>query len=80
MSRLVIDVTGDQHQQIKALAALHGQTIKDFIMEKVFPVDEDTAMEELNSMLLSRIQEAQNTGVPSQSFDDLTDKIIKANQ
>ncbi len=79
MSRLVIDVTGEQHQQIKALAALHGKTIKDYIMEKVFPIDEDIAMEELNSILLSRIQEAQNTGITSLSFDEVTDKIIKTN-
>lgn len=34
--RLSIEVTQEQHQQLKAIAALRGQSIKDFVLEKVF--------------------------------------------
>ncbi|MCL4170057.1 UNVERIFIED_CONTAM: hypothetical protein GTU68_027049, partial [Idotea baltica] len=44
MSRLVIDVTGDQHKQIKMLAALQGKTIKNFILDRLF--DENEASDE----------------------------------
>jgi hypothetical protein len=80
MSRLVIDVSGEQHQQIKTLAALHGKTIKEFILEKIFPTtdDEAEAWNELKDILLSRIEETQKSGVSTKSFDELTKEIIQA--
>ena len=80
MSRLIIDVSSDQHQQIKALAALQGKTIKDFVLEKIFPKgnsSETEAWNELTDFLSSRIEEAENSPVAKQSFEDLTKKIIE---
>ncbi len=37
MTRLSIDVTPEQHQRLKAIAALHGQTLKDYILERTLP-------------------------------------------
>ncbi len=34
MSRLSIELTPEQHQQLTAIAALHGQTLKDYILER----------------------------------------------
>ena len=39
MSRLTIDITSQQHQNLKALAALQGKTIKQFALERLFPAD-----------------------------------------
>ena len=76
MSRIVIDVTSEQHQQIKALAALRGQSIKDFVMDKVISKD-DVDVEELHQLLLSRIHESKNTELPNQSFGQLTELLIE---
>src|SRR3546814_9357519 len=39
MSRLTIDMTDQQHQSLKALAALQGKTIKQYALERLFPTD-----------------------------------------
>ncbi len=82
MSRLVIDVSGEQHQQIKALAALQGKTIKNFILEKVFTDsnadDEQNAWEELESLLAARIEEAEQKNSSTKTFEQITEEIIQA--
>lgn len=37
MSRLTIDMTPQQHQALKAMAALEGKTIKQYTLERLFP-------------------------------------------
>ena len=37
MSRLSIEITPEQHQRLKAMAALSGQTIKAYILERTLP-------------------------------------------
>lgn len=82
MSRLVIDVSGEQHQQIKALAALQGKTIKDLILGKLFTDlgidDEQDAWGELETLLESRIEEAEQMGASTKTFEQLTEEMIKA--
>lgn len=51
MSRLTIDVSDQQHQALKALAALEGQSIKQYTLERLFPSYEHQAMQALKSML-----------------------------
>jgi len=85
MSRLVIDVSGEQHQQIKALAALQGKTIKEFILEKVFSSnseenDEKAAWAELEELLASRIQKAGEEGTSAISFEQISEDIIRTNK
>ena len=41
MSRLTIDVTDQQHQALKALAALDGKTIKQYLLERLLPSEEE---------------------------------------
>ncbi len=80
MSRLVIDVSGEQHQQIKTLAALQGKTIKELILEKLF-LDKDAeqvAWEELETLLASRIKEAKRVGASTKTFEQLTKEMIRA--
>lgn len=36
MSRLSIEVTPEEHRHIRVLASLHGQKIRDFVLERVF--------------------------------------------
>ncbi len=59
MSRLTIDITVQQHQSLKALAALQGKTIRQYALERLFPgdVDDDKAWRELHALLRARIDE-----------------------
>ena len=77
MSRLVIDVTGEQHQQIKIMASLQGITIKDFVMEKLFSDDDAAAMKELSTLLFSRIKEAENGGISSKTMRQVAEEKAK---
>tara|TARA_Y100001972_G_scaffold121257_1_gene165022 strand:- start:2585 stop:2839 length:255 start_codon:yes stop_codon:yes gene_type:complete len=79
MSRLIIDISSEQHQKIKVLAALQGKTIKDYVLEKIFPKDanEDQAWEELTELLTGRIEDAENNPPSKKSFEQLTKEIIQ---
>ena len=57
MSRLTIDITDQQHQSLKALAALQGKTIKQYALERLFPgdADADQAWQELKKLLGNRL-------------------------
>lgn len=59
MSRLAIDITSQQHQSLKALAALQGKTIKQYALERLFAGDADgnQAWQELNTVLRARIDD-----------------------
>jgi hypothetical protein len=77
MSRISIDVTPEEHQRLKAFAALHGQTIKDYILERSLPklsgegLTEEEAMSQLEQFLLPRIEEAQRGEFSSKDFDSI---------
>ena len=57
MSRLTIDITEQQHQSLKALAALQGKTIKQYALERLFPSQsgDEQAWQELKTLLEQRI-------------------------
>jgi hypothetical protein len=59
MSRLTIEVTEQQHQRIKALAALQGQSIKEYALQRLFPVtpapDEAQAMQRCAAKCPSKV-------------------------
>jgi len=81
MSRLVIDMSGEQHQQIKALAAMQGKSIKSFVLEQIFPVEktnkEQLAWNKLQALLASRISDAETGAVSNKTFDQITDEVIR---
>ena len=64
--RLSLEVTPEQHQRLKAVAALRGQTIKDYVLNRVLPEtptdDENEALRQLETFLEPRIA-AQNAVV-----------------
>ncbi len=69
MTRLSIDLTPDQHQKIKAVAALNGSTIREYVLERILPhsYDEELALQELESFLEPRIKEAMSGNLASGS-------------
>jgi Antitoxin ParD len=70
MSRITIEVTDEQHQQIKAMAAVLGKSIKEFVLERLFPTDtgEEEAWQELKELLSERIAAAERGELSTQTF------------
>ena len=80
MSRLSIEVSQEQHQKIKALAALHGKSVKDFILSKLFNAhneSEQAAMNTLEELLLSRITQAKESPVSYKTIQEITDSVLR---
>ena len=79
MSRLTIDVTDQQHQALKAKAALEGKTIKEYAIERLFPsaADEEQAMQELKALLQTRLSEAQRGGVVAKSATEIAEDVFR---
>lgn len=73
MSRLTIDMTDQQHQSLKAMAALQGKTIKQYALERLLPVqgEGDTAWSELNDFLNKRIADGLKGELTIKSFDQI---------
>lgn len=63
MSRISIDVSLREHQKLKALAALQGLSIKDFVLERTLGAsgdrDLDAAQAQLEALLDERIRRAE---------------------
>ena len=49
MSRLSIELTPEEHQKIKAIAALKSSSIKEYVLERILPSDsaQISALQEL---------------------------------
>lgn len=73
MSRISIDVSDDEHKRLKALAALRGQSIKDFVLSRTLgsAATDDEAMAELVALLDGRIDRARKTGVSKRTVDEI---------
>ena len=83
MSRISIDVTEDEHKKLKAMAALRGQSIKDYVLERTMGTDEadNDALVELEKLLDRRIRAAQAGAVSrrtaSEVFAQAAQKRVK---
>lgn len=78
MSRLTIDITDQQHQSLKALAALQGKTIKQYALERLFPGDNeaDRAWDELKTVLKARIDEGLAGKLSAKSIGEILDSEL----
>ena len=82
MSRLTIDITDQQHQSLKALAALQGKTIKQYALERLFPgdADADQAWQELKKLLGNRINTGLEGNVSTKSIGDILDDELSGDR
>ncbi|MCK9606203.1 MAG: antitoxin [Methylomonas sp.] len=78
MSRLTIEITDQQHQSIKAMAALQGKSIKEYAMQRLLPLtaDEEKAMQELEAFLKPRIETAERGEVVSASVHSIFEETL----
>ncbi len=65
--RLSIEVTSEQHQRLKAVAALSGKSIKAYVLERVLPDtqagDDGEVLRQLETFLEPRLKAAQDVTV-----------------
>ena len=75
MSRISIDVTDDQHKRLKALAALKGISLKDYLLEHALDSrkdhDEHAALAELESFLDERLRKARAGKISKRKAGDI---------
>jgi hypothetical protein len=78
MSRLTIDITDQQHQSLKALAALQGKTIKQYALERLFPegTDGDRAWQELKTLMNARIHDGLAGKLSTKTVSAILDEEI----
>jgi len=78
MSRLTIDMTDQQHQSLKALAALQGKTIKQYALERLLPASSegDQAWSDLKDFLMTRIEQGLDGDLAPKSFDQIVDEEL----
>ena len=75
--RLSIDITPEQHQHLKAAAALQGKSIKSYVLERSLPAaDEQVALKELEDFLTPRIEMAKQGVVINESVDDIFNEVL----
>ncbi len=80
MSRLTIEVTEQQHQNIKALAALQGKSIKEVALQRLFAAtpDEEQAMQQLKALLALRINEGLRGEVSDKSIKEIAEEVLQS--
>lgn len=72
MSRISIDVTTQEHQRLKAMAALQGKSIKEFVLDRTLGTDaENQALLELEGLLRARQKEGENGAVSTRSVESI---------
>jgi len=80
MSRLTIDMTDQQHQSLKAFAALQGKTIKQYALERLFPsdTDADQAWQALKVLIHDRIHTGLAGKISAKSIDEILEEELTA--
>jgi hypothetical protein len=78
MSRLTIDISDQQHQNLKALAALQGKTIRQYTLERLFPddVEGDAAWQALKVLLGARIEAGLAGKVSGKNAQQILDEEL----
>lgn len=84
--RLSIEITAEQHKKLKAIAALQGKSIKDYVLEKSLPqnkasnqydlFDEEETLRQLEILFESRNDSGNNRRTPTQNLEDMVYEMI----
>ncbi len=78
MPRLSIDISVQEHKQLKAMAALKGQSIKDYVLSRALvdmpdpsTMTDEEALQALKQLLAPRMEEAVSGNVVSATSEDI---------
>jgi hypothetical protein len=81
MSRISIDVSPQEHKKLKALAALQGKSIKDFVIERTIGMNgkdhSKAALAELELLLDERIRAARNGAISKRTVGTIFEAAYK---
>jgi len=73
--RLSIEIEDFQHQQIKALAAMAGMTIKDYILDRtLLDSTEQQALAQLEKFLTPRIAAAERGQLDNSTIEEIIEQ------
>lgn len=78
--RLSIDITPEQHQCLKAAAALQGKSIKTYVLERALSEmrgADNADLRALETVLKARIDAAAKGAISRKSVDDIADEILE---
>jgi predicted transcriptional regulator len=85
MRRLSIEVSPEQHQRLKAIAALHGQSIKEYVLQRALPdlpgmddLSEEEALQRLEAFLQPRLAEAERGELSTLSVEEIFAEVREA--
>ena len=74
--RISIEITKEQHQRLKAAAALQGKSIKEYVLERTLPSpDEQAALQKLEAFLKPRVEAAKKGRRSRKSVDEIFDEV-----
>lgn len=78
MSRISIDVSDEEHKKLKALAALRGQSMKDFVLERALGTDasETAALKELEQLLDTRVRAARAGAISRRTASEVFGEVV----
>ena len=82
MARLSIEITDDEHRKLKAVAALSGLSIKDYVLVRSLPeisskADTQETFAKLCAFLETRMDQVASGDLSTLSFDEIRDKAKK---
>lgn len=77
--RLSIELTPEQHQLLKASAALEGKSLKAYVLERVLgnASEEEQTLAALETLLKARLEAARSGSRSKAKVDDLVDQVLK---
>ena len=77
MSRLSIDLTPEQHKKIKAIAAMQGKSIKEYVLNQILPTssDEEMALHELEALLDERAKSVKTGKISQKSVKEIFQEV-----
>ena len=76
MSRISIEVTEEEHQKLKAIAAFSGKSIKKYVLGKTLhSEDEEESMQRLKAFLKPRIEAAERGQLSSRTATQILEDI-----
>lgn len=79
MSRLTIDISDQQHQALKAMAALQGKSIRQYAIERLFSdtISEEECWNALKATLEQRIASGLAGEVSSKGVLDILNEELR---
>ena len=79
MGRLTIDITDQQHQALKAMAALQGKTIKEYALERLLPgAGDEDGLAGLRALLATRAAEAGRGEVSDKRISEIAADVMQS--